>query len=119
MPAFAVRNFGCRVNQAEAFAWADAFRDRGLRLDEDCSRSDVVIVNSCALTGRAERDVRKFIRTVHRENAGARIVVTGCYAERAPGEVAVLDGVTAVLPQSAKEDLVERALAIDERMNEA
>ncbi|MGZ5556411.1 MAG: tRNA (N(6)-L-threonylcarbamoyladenosine(37)-C(2))-methylthiotransferase MtaB, partial [Candidatus Aminicenantales bacterium] len=57
MTSFAVRNFGCRVNQAEAFAWADAFRERGLRLDEDWGRSDVVVVNSCTLTGRAERDV--------------------------------------------------------------
>jgi len=112
MPSFAVRNFGCRVNQAETFAWAEEFRGRGLRLDEDWGRSDVVIVNSCALTGRAERDVRKFIRSVHRGNAAARIVVTGCYAERAPGEIAVLPGVAAVLPQSAKDALADRLLAI-------
>jgi threonylcarbamoyladenosine tRNA methylthiotransferase MtaB len=112
MPSFAVRNFGCRVNQAEAFAWADAFRERSLRLGEDWARSDVVVVNSCALTGRAERDVRKFIRAVHRESPGARIVVTGCYAERAPAEVAGIAGVAAVLPQSAKDRLAERLLAI-------
>ncbi|MGB8957381.1 MAG: tRNA (N(6)-L-threonylcarbamoyladenosine(37)-C(2))-methylthiotransferase MtaB, partial [Candidatus Aminicenantales bacterium] len=93
MASFAVRNFGCRVNQAEAFAWADAFRERGLRLDEDWARSDVVVVNSCTLTGRAERDVRKFIRAVHRGNPGTKIVVTGCYAERAPAEIAALPGV--------------------------
>jgi threonylcarbamoyladenosine tRNA methylthiotransferase MtaB len=112
MPSFAVRNFGCRVNQAEAFAWADAFRERGLRLDEDWGRSDVVVVNSCTLTGRAERDVRKFIRAVHRGNPAARIVVTGCYAERAPAELAEMTGVAAVLPQSAKDGLAERLLAI-------
>lgn len=104
----AVRNFGCRANQAEAFAWADAFRERGLRLDADWGRSDIVIVNSCALTGRAERDVRKFIRAVHRRNPGSRIVVTGCYAERAPEELAALPGVASVLPQSAKEGLADR-----------
>ncbi len=112
MPSFAVRNFGCRVNQAEAFSWADAFRERGLRLDEDWGRSDVVIVNSCTLTGRAERDVRKFIRAVHRANSQAKIVVTGCYAERAPAEIAGLPGVAAVLPQSAKDGLAERVVAI-------
>ncbi len=112
MPSFSVRNFGCRVNQAEAFAWADAFRERGLSLDEDWEQSDVVVVNSCTLTGRAERDVRKFIRAVHRENPETRIVVTGCYAERAPAEIADLPGVAAVLPQSAKDGLAERLLAI-------
>jgi threonylcarbamoyladenosine tRNA methylthiotransferase MtaB len=112
MLSFAVRNFGCRVNQAEAFAWADAFRERGLRLDEDWGRSDVVIVNSCTLTGRAERDVRKFIRAVHRENAGSRIVVTGCYAERASDEIAAMPGVAAVLPQSDKDSLADRMLTL-------
>ncbi len=105
MLSFAVRNFGCRANQAEAFAWAEAFGERGVRLDEDWARSDVVVVNSCTLTGRAERDVRKFIRAVNRENPGSRIVVTGCYAERAPGEIAALPGVVSVLPQSAKPGL--------------
>jgi threonylcarbamoyladenosine tRNA methylthiotransferase MtaB len=113
MPSFAVRNFGCRVNQAEAFAWADAFRERGLRLDEDWGRSDVVVVNSCTLTGRAERDVRKFIRAVHRENPGSKIVVTGCYAERAPAEIAALPGVVSVLPQSAKDGMADRVMALD------
>ena len=113
MPSFAVRNFGCRVNQAEAFAWADAFRERGLRLDEDWSRSDVVVVNSCTLTGRAERDVRKFIRAVHRGNPGTRIVVTGCYAERAPAEIAALPGVVSVLPQSAKDGIADRVMALE------
>jgi threonylcarbamoyladenosine tRNA methylthiotransferase MtaB len=114
MPSFAVRNFGCRVNQAEAFAWADAFRERGLRLDEDWGRSDVVVVNSCTLTGRAERDVRKFIRAVHRENPRTRIVVTGCYAERAAAEVAAMPGVVSVLPQSAKDGLADRVMALEE-----
>jgi threonylcarbamoyladenosine tRNA methylthiotransferase MtaB len=112
MLSFSVRNFGCRVNQAEAFAWADSFRERGFCLDEDWGRSDVVVVNSCTLTGRAERDVRKFIRAVHRRNPGTKIVVTGCYAERAPGEIAGLPGVISVLPQSAKEGLAGRVMAL-------
>jgi threonylcarbamoyladenosine tRNA methylthiotransferase MtaB len=112
MPSFAVRNFGCRVNQAEAFAWADAFRQRGLRLDGAWDRSDVVLVNSCTLTGRADRDVRKFIRTVARVNPAIRIVITGCLAERAPGEIAAMPNVVAVLPQSAKEGMAERLIEI-------
>jgi threonylcarbamoyladenosine tRNA methylthiotransferase MtaB len=113
MPSFAVRNFGCRANQAEAFSWADDLRERGLRLEEDWGRSDLVVVNSCTLTGRADRDVKKFIRMVGRENPGTRIVVTGCLAERAPGEMAAMPGVVAVLPQSAKDRLAERVTALE------
>ncbi len=112
MPSFAVRNFGCRVNQAETFAWADAFRQRGLRLDGAWDRSDVVLVNSCTLTGRADRDVRKFIRAAARVNPAVRIVVTGCLAERAPGEIAAMSNVVAVLPQSAKEGIADKLIEI-------
>lgn len=112
MPSFSVRNFGCRVNRAEAFAWAEAFRERGLRLEENGGGSDVVLVNSCTLTGRADRDVRRFIRKTARDNPGTRIVVTGCYAERAPAEIAGMPNVVAVLPNSAKARLPERVMKI-------
>ena len=58
MTSFFIRNFGCRVNQAEAFAWAEEFQKRGLRLERRGKRSDYVLVNSCTLTGRADRDVK-------------------------------------------------------------
>jgi len=112
MPSVTVRNFGCRANQAEAFAWADALRERGLRLEEDWGRSDVVLVNSCTLTGRADRDVRKFIRTVGRESPGTGVVVAGCYAERAPAELAGLPNVVAVLPARAKPRVAETVTGI-------
>jgi threonylcarbamoyladenosine tRNA methylthiotransferase MtaB len=107
MPSVAVRTFGCRVNQAEAFAWADALRARGLELEADCGRSDVVLINSCTLTGRADRDVRKFIRAIGRESPGTDVVVAGCYAERAPGELEALPNVVAVLPAKAKGRVAE------------
>jgi threonylcarbamoyladenosine tRNA methylthiotransferase MtaB len=117
MPSLAVRNFGCRANQAEAFAWADVFRENGLRLEEDWGRSDLVLVNSCTLTGRADRDVRKFIRTVARENPATKIVVTGCYAERAPAEVAGMPNVVAVLPNRAKDRIAERVVELAGRQS--
>jgi threonylcarbamoyladenosine tRNA methylthiotransferase MtaB len=112
MASFAIRNFGCRANQADAFAWADALGERGLPLERDWGRGDVVVVNSCTLTGRADRDVKKFIRAVARANPSARIVVAGCYAERAPAELAGLPGVAAVLPRAEKDGLVDRVLAL-------
>jgi threonylcarbamoyladenosine tRNA methylthiotransferase MtaB len=112
MPSVSVRNFGCRVNQAEAFAWADALREAGLRLEDDRGRSDVVLINSCTLTGRADRDVRKLIRAIGRESPGTSVVVAGCYAERAPADLAGLPGVVAVLPASAKARVAETVAGI-------
>ena len=112
MPSVAVRNFGCRVNQAESFAWADTLRERGLRLEADWARSDVVLVNSCTLTGRADRDVRKLIRTIGRESPMTLIVVAGCYAERAPDELAELPNVVAVLPAGVKGRVAETVAGI-------
>ena len=113
MASFAVRNFGCRANQAEAFAWADALGAHGLPLERDWRRADIVVVNSCTLTGRADRDVRKFLRAAARANPASRLVVTGCYAERAPGERAGRPGVSAVLRRAGKGGWVGRVLAFD------
>jgi threonylcarbamoyladenosine tRNA methylthiotransferase MtaB len=112
MPSFAIRNFGCRVNQAEAFAWAETFREAGLRHEDDWGRSDLILVNSCTLTSRADRDVRKFIRQVSLENPAARLVVTGCFAERARAEVEKMPQVVLVLPNTEKPGLPERVMSL-------
>lgn len=116
MTSFSIRNFGCRVNQAEAFSWSEGIQEGGLRLEGDPARSDLVIVNSCTLTSRADRDVRKFIRRVARENPGAKLVVTGCYAERAYEEFRTMPQVWMVLKNSEKGDLAGTILrALDGR----
>jgi threonylcarbamoyladenosine tRNA methylthiotransferase MtaB len=112
MSSFAIQNFGCRVNQAEAFAWAEAFRNGGLRFDEHWGRSDLVLINSCTLTSRADQDVKKFIKKISRENPQARLVVTGCYAEGAREEIEKIPQVLLVLPNSEKRGLPERVLSL-------
>ncbi len=112
MPSFFIRNFGCRVNQAEAFSWVEIFLEKGLDLEKKAEESDVVLVNSCTLTERADRDVRKFIRRVCRENPRAGIVVTGCYTERARDEFHRFPQVRLILPNSEKNTLPERVLEL-------
>lgn len=111
MTSFSIQNFGCRANQAEAFDWTSEFQRRGLALEPDPARSGIVVLNSCTLTARADRDVRKFIRHVARKNSRARIVVTGCLAERAPAEMAALPGVWKVIPNSEKDSLPDKVLS--------
>lgn len=110
MTSFAVRSFGCRVNQAEAFGWVEALRRGGLRLEEGPGRGDYLLVNSCTLTGRADRDVRRFIRRAARDNPEAKIVVTGCYAGRASEDFRRMPGVWLVVPNAGKDGLAARIL---------
>ncbi|KAA6455861.1 tRNA (N(6)-L-threonylcarbamoyladenosine(37)-C(2))-methylthiotransferase MtaB [Acidobacteria bacterium AB60] len=99
--AFHVENFGCRAARADGEAVAERLRARGL-VERGPSAADVVIVNTCSVTAEADRSARAFIRRTHRQNPDARILVTGCYAQRAPAELARMEGVAAVVGNSHK-----------------
>ncbi len=102
MKSFSIQSFGCRVNQAESFEWAEALQASGLMPEAETKKSDLIIVNTCALTAGAERDVRKFFNRVKRENPGARLIVTGCAVERLSDELKQNNQVEAVLPNKEK-----------------
>ena len=68
----------------------------------NAAEAELVVLNTCTVTALADQDVRKAIHRVHRENPDARILVTGCYAQRAPEEIAVLPGVYWVVGNSHK-----------------
>jgi len=101
MPGFYVENFGCRAARADG----EAVRER-LLADWHCTDqptdADVVVVNTCSVTAEADRAARAFIRRTNRQNPRAKIVVTGCYAQRAPEELAAMAGVAAVVGNSHK-----------------
>jgi threonylcarbamoyladenosine tRNA methylthiotransferase MtaB len=97
-----VENFGCRASRADGEIISAELRHRGLTPALSPSRADVIIANTCSVTAQADRTARAFLRKVHRENPSARILVTGCYAQRAPQEVAALPGVHAVIGNSHK-----------------
>lgn len=111
MTSFSIQTFGCRVNQAEAFLWADEFQKHGLKYEEDFCHSDLVIVNSCTLTSRADSDLKGFIRRATSLNPKAKLVVTGCYAERAAEEVRKIPQVWLVFSNKEKEDLPRKILS--------
>ncbi len=98
---FHVEHFGCRSARADGEAVSDRLRAAGLG-DGSPAAADVVVVNTCSVTAEADRAARAFIRRAHRLNPGAKIVVTGCYAQRAPRELAGLTGVAAVVGNSHK-----------------
>ena len=106
MQRFAVKNFGCRAAQADGAALEAALAHQGL-LPADAQQADLVVLNTCTVTAAADDDVRQTIRRVHRENPAAQILVTGCYAQRAPEELAALPGVTWVVGNSHKVQIPE------------
>jgi threonylcarbamoyladenosine tRNA methylthiotransferase MtaB len=99
MAGFSIENFGCRAARADGEAIAGHLRAFAERQP---FATDVVVVNTCTVTAEADRAARAFIRRAHRSNPAARIVVTGCYAQRAPQELAAMPGVAAVIGNSHK-----------------
>jgi len=114
MPSFLIQNFGCRVNQAEAFSWAEEFELGGMRREEDPARADFVVVNTCTLTARADRDVRKFIRRISRLNSGARLIIAGCSVDGGSLRPEDLTPDALLLPNSAKTRLADRVLSLSD-----
>jgi len=115
---FYVENFGCRATQADGAALERQFEQRGLSRAANPTDADLVVINSCTVTSAADQDARAAIRRIQRQNRDAKIVVTGCYAQRAPEEVAALEGVTCVIGNSHKHllaDIVLPKVAITDR----
>jgi threonylcarbamoyladenosine tRNA methylthiotransferase MtaB len=117
---FYVQNFGCRATQADGAAIERQLKERGLEQTSASGEAQIVVLNTCTVTASADQDARAAIRRVHRENPNAQIVVTGCYAQRSPDELASLPGVTQVIGNSHKHQLAEIALPnICEGQNES
>jgi threonylcarbamoyladenosine tRNA methylthiotransferase MtaB len=102
---YSVITFGCRVNQADSLGFEEALRAVGLAPAAPAA-ADLVIVNTCSVTSASDQGARQAIRRVARENPSARIVVTGCYATRRPGEIAGLPNVAQIVPNDDKPRLL-------------
>ena len=108
---FYIENFGCRAARADGEALSSSLSNRGLA-SSPMPEAGIVIVNTCSVTAEADREARAFIRRARRLNPAARILVTGCYAQRAPEEVAALEGVSAVVGNSHKAFAPQIALSL-------
>jgi threonylcarbamoyladenosine tRNA methylthiotransferase MtaB len=105
--SFYVENFGCRATQADGAAIEQQFRQRGLQRADKPANARIVVLNTCAVTSSAEQDARAAIRRVRRENPRCKVIVTGCYVQRSPEEVAALPGVSFVIGNSHKHNLAQ------------
>ena len=103
---FSIVTFGCRVNQSDSQRLEEDLRRRGAE-PAPSGLADLVIVNTCSVTASADQGARQTIRRIARENPGAEIVATGCYATRSPEELTALAGVVRVVRNDDKLDLDE------------
>jgi threonylcarbamoyladenosine tRNA methylthiotransferase MtaB len=100
MATFSIENFGCRATDADATVLRAEMLASGFQIVGEHARADVVVLNTCTVTAAADSQTREAVRKIHRANPRARIVVTGCYAQRAPEDLAALDGVAWVIGNS-------------------
>ena len=102
MDRFWVKNFGCRASQADGAAIEAGLAAKGFSSAETPSDAGLIVLNTCTVTATADDEVRQTVRRLHRDHPQARILVTGCYAQRAPQELAAIEGVTLVVGNSHK-----------------
>ena len=100
-----VQSFGCRASQADGSAIEGDLRERGMEPVRDPSLADLLVVNTCTVTHSADTDAKRVIRGLHRDYPQAQILVTGCYAQRAPQELVNIEGVRWVIGNSHKTEI--------------
>ncbi len=103
---FKVVTLGCRTNQYESQAYADQLKQMGYTEALAAEEAEVCIVNTCTVTASADTSSRHEIRKLARENPLSKIVVTGCLAERIPEEIQAIPGVSHVVANKEKENLL-------------
>lgn len=97
---------GCKLNYAETSTYERGFVANGLEVVPWEEQADVYLINTCSVTERAEKKCRNVIRKMHRVSPGARIIVTGCYAELRRNDLLAIDGVSLVFGAKEKSRVV-------------
>jgi threonylcarbamoyladenosine tRNA methylthiotransferase MtaB len=99
MPSIAVVTLGCKLNQLESEAIAASFKAQGFSLVPRPSAADILVVNTCTVTSKAEQKARRIIRKALRDNPASVLIVTGCYAQLdGPALAALEEELTGALP---------------------
>jgi len=105
--SFSVVTLGCKTNQFESVSMQEKLIDAGYRLMPFEEGADLVIVNTCTVTAATDAQSRNLIRRARRQNIDCRIIVTGCYAQIAPDAIRDIPGVSVVLGNDDKKDLLQ------------
>lgn len=107
MKSVALHTLGCKLNYSETSTLAKQFEDKGMKLSNYGEKSDIFVLNTCSVTDNADKECRQIIRSVLRNNPETYVIVTGCYAQLQPGEIAGIEGVDLILGSKEKLRLFE------------
>lgn len=102
MKTYAITTLGCKVNQCESAAVGGLLETYGYQPGRSGDHSDLIVINTCTVTGKAAMQSRQAIRQAVRKHPRAKIVVTGCYAQTAPDEIKAIDGVEYIVGHADK-----------------
>lgn len=111
---FVLATLGCRTNQYETSAYAKQLREKGYTEAQEGEEAHLCIVNTCTVTEGADASSRRQIRSLARKHPSARLVVTGCLADRLPKEIGEIEGVDVVVPNHGKEHLLAHVFPEEE-----
>jgi threonylcarbamoyladenosine tRNA methylthiotransferase MtaB len=106
-PTITLDSLGCKLNQAEIQQLARQMEDAGYQLVGTSDKADIYVLNTCSVTHVAERKSRHLLRLARRRNPSTRLIAIGCYAQRAPAELARIEGVELVLGNDRKMNLLK------------
>ena len=98
---------GCKVNQVESEAIAEAFAERGYEIVDINEKADVYVINTCTVTNFGDKKSRQLIRRVKRLNPDSVVVAVGCYAQTAPEDIKKIDGINIILGSKGKNEIVD------------
>lgn len=115
---FKIATLGCRTNQYESQAYAKQLREMGFSEASDREKADLCIVNTCTVTEGADRSSRYQIRHLSKAHPNAKVIVTGCLADRLPKELASMEEVYAVVANKEKEHLLAHVYPAEEKLPE-
>ena len=102
-----LHTLGCKLNYSETSTLADNFHNKGYKITSYGEKSDIFVLNTCSVTDNADKECRQIIRSVLSQNPKTYVIVTGCYAQLQPGEIAEIQGVDLVLGANEKFRLFE------------
>lgn len=109
---FTIATLGCRTNQYESQAYSDQLKSLGFLQSGHDEPAHLCIINTCTVTEMADKKSLSALRGLIRRNPGAKVIVTGCLAEREKKRLQDIEGVSMIVPNSAKEDLLALALEV-------
>jgi threonylcarbamoyladenosine tRNA methylthiotransferase MtaB len=104
-----LHTLGCKLNYSETSTLSGVFHQKGYKLADFGEKSDIFVLNTCSVTDNADKECRQIIRSVLNQNPDTYVIITGCYAQLKPGEIASIKGVDLVLGTHEKFKLFEYA----------